>query len=471
MIRAALDSAASVRWPRPESLGLMAAIVAEPIPGDLGLVLWRRGARAGGYRCWERIAAVPHTEFTVEPGIWTAAATAVEAQQPAGLSGWLPRPRQPPGRSWTLPGGGAAHASDDPHTDLLLVWADSSTIPLDEAWVQSRWPGNASNQRLGRNLFLVRGVRLPTSPAATNGGCPREPAQQALAAARVVGDRQAESTALIDLGLMDLNEGDPATAAVRLTEALSLARSVQDREREVDALAGLGRAALLAGRPREAVVHLEPARAGAHAAGDRHAEKAAWEMLGFAQANLGDAAAAHDAFTAALALARSVGDRVHEAELLWHLGVQDAALGRSTEALAHTTEAVTLLEAEGQPSAAVFADYLRQYRDAAHARVDDTAAAALGGLGGSVVVCAEAVPTGPAIGPGLLRQAVSAAAAAARYLATGLRTVPPVVLGRRLRTCAACAHHTGLRCRLCGCFTNAKARLPHERCPAGKWTD
>jgi hypothetical protein len=28
---------------------------------------------------------------------------------------------------------------------------------------------------------------------------------------------------------------------------------------------------------------------------------------------------------------------------------------------------------------------------------------------------------------------------------------------------------TGLRCRICGCFTAAKARLDHERCPAGKW--
>ncbi len=26
-----------------------------------------------------------------------------------------------------------------------------------------------------------------------------------------------------------------------------------------------------------------------------------------------------------------------------------------------------------------------------------------------------------------------------------------------------------LRCRLCGCFTNVKARLDHEECPIGKW--
>ena len=37
-----------------------------------------------------------------------------------------------------------------------------------------------------------------------------------------------------------------------------------------------------------------------------------------------------------------------------------------------------------------------------------------------------------------------------------------------IRTCAGCEHHTGVRCKLCGCFTNAKAWLPHEACPLGK---
>src|SRR5947209_19461860 len=75
----------------------------------------------------------------------------------------------------------------------------------------------------------------------------------------------------------------------------------------------------------------------------------------------------------------------------------------------------------------------------------------------------------PAQGPGLLRMAVSAAKSMARFIGSGFKLVPANIVQARLRTCAACEHHTGLRCRLCGCFTNAKARLDHEECPIGKW--
>jgi hypothetical protein len=65
--------------------------------------------------------------------------------------------------------------------------------------------------------------------------------------------------------------------------------------------------------------------------------------------------------------------------------------------------------------------------------------------------------------------ALSAAKAMAQFVGTGLKSVTPETHRERLQTCAACEHHTGLRCRACGCFTNAKAWLPHEDCPLGKW--
>jgi hypothetical protein len=72
-------------------------------------------------------------------------------------------------------------------------------------------------------------------------------------------------------------------------------------------------------------------------------------------------------------------------------------------------------------------------------------------------------------GPGLLRTAVSATRAMAQFVGSGFKTAEPRLAQHRLRTCAACEHHTGLRCRLCGCFTSAKARLAYEECPIGKW--
>ena len=58
---------------------------------------------------------------------------------------------------------------------------------------------------------------------------------------------------------------------------------------------------------------------------------------------------------------------------------------------------------------------------------------------------------------------------AARFVGGGMRTVPAETRRVRLATCEACEHHTGTRCRLCGCFTAVKTQLPHERCPVAKW--
>ena len=68
-------------------------------------------------------------------------------------------------------------------------------------------------------------------------------------------------------------------------------------------------------------------------------------------------------------------------------------------------------------------------------------------------------------GPGLLRMAMSATKAMANYVGSGFKTATPEVQRQRLQTCAACEHHTGLRCQICGCFTNVKSRLLHEDCP------
>jgi hypothetical protein len=65
--------------------------------------------------------------------------------------------------------------------------------------------------------------------------------------------------------------------------------------------------------------------------------------------------------------------------------------------------------------------------------------------------------------------ALSAMQSMARFISSGGKTVPAAVQQQRLQTCAGCPHHTGLRCRVCGCFTNLKTWLPHEHCPLDKW--
>ena len=98
-------------------------------------------------------------------------------------------------------------------------------------------------------------------------------------------------------------------------------------------------------------------------------------------------------------------------------------------------------------------------------------------LGGSLVAGVMAGPT-PAqaqanskgtTGPGLLRMALSATKSIAQFAGSGFKTTPPDLRRRRIETCATCEHHTGMRCKICGCFTAAKSRLAHESCPIGKW--
>ena len=56
-----------------------------------------------------------------------------------------------------------------------------------------------------------------------------------------------------------------------------------------------------------------------------------------------------------------------------------------------------------------------------------------------------------------------------KFFEAGFRTVSAANHKRRLETCAGCEHHTGVRCKLCGCFTTMKAWMPHENCPINKW--
>jgi hypothetical protein len=72
-------------------------------------------------------------------------------------------------------------------------------------------------------------------------------------------------------------------------------------------------------------------------------------------------------------------------------------------------------------------------------------------------------------GASLLRMALSASGAMAKFLGSGLKTASSETVHQRLQMCSSCEQHTGLRCRVCGCFTKVKTRLLHEQCPMDKW--
>ncbi len=229
---------------------------------------------------------------------------------------------------------------------------------------------------------------------------------------------------------------------------------------------------------------LEQALSSARAAGDRLAEKTALAHLGLTWSRLRDPARALTFLSQALALARAVGDWQHEAELLWYLAIQYALLRRPEQAIAQAEATVALFERMGKPQAAWFARHLQAYR--ASAAGDELGEASgdeplppVQPLPGGVFVpgaweaqlaAPPAAPEKVVSGPRLLDMALSATTAMVKFLGAGLKTTPPEAREKRLQTCAACAHHTGLRCRLCGCFIGAKAAMAHEECPMGKWS-
>jgi tetratricopeptide (TPR) repeat protein len=481
--------------PRCQDLVLTDGVFPESVTDDNRIVVWLKMDRDGSFQYWERIGTVARAPVIARNGLCATAATSVKAREWIGgaVGRFLHGLRERKGsRRYTLPSGRAAEQCGERQADLLLVWASEEPQIRDDSSIKSEWPDAARCHRLGNNLYVIGGVpteagrskaagQSAESQQAVSEATPREDAEKSLALARQAGDRRAEAMALTDLGAIGLNEGDPQRAVNFLEQALALSRQIGDRDRECDVLGNLGMALLAVRQPARAQELFQHDLSYARTKGDPYAEKLALERLGMAAGNLGDARNAIALFEQALAVTRRVGDRHQEANLLWHQSIQFADLGQRDLAIAKAEEAVTLFKLLGKPQSSWYGAYLQKYR---MGLVDDPQSGGPGGgggfsphnyLGGSMVANVMAQQTaGPGAsqskgGPGLLRMAMSATKAMANFVGSGFKTTPPDVQRKRLQTCAACEHHTGLRCQICGCFTNVKSRLLHEDCPIGKW--
>jgi tetratricopeptide (TPR) repeat protein len=272
---------------------------------------------------------------------------------------------------------------------------------------------------------------------------------------------------------MSLHEGDAKGGLARLEEALALARRLGDQTAAADILGHIGLALLQLDQPQRARQLFERNLAQAQQARDRVEQKAALERLGVVYARLGDPARARAFFELALGLARKLGDRQHQADLLWRLAIQPTEVGEHVMAVAKAEATVALLEQLGKPQASVFRSQLEQYRLGGvrplSSRVRPVSALEPIDVGQGLGGPSPDAPYGPAAGPGILRMALSAAESLAKFARARFQTAPAETRRRRLQTCAGCHQHTGLRCKVCGCFTDIKSRLPHEECPIGKW--
>jgi tetratricopeptide (TPR) repeat protein len=473
-----------MKTPDWQTLEFPKGVLHEPSPQDNRLILWLPGSRAGGFQHWERLASAAGPPIQAGPGLAGTAVTLLPLRQRlVGMFGRLVERFRGAGsdRTWMLPSGAWAEQCGERQTDLMLVWAEDETTPLDETVIHSRWPDSPRTQRLGKNLFLISGVAVPAAPPAPvtaplPQGNPQQEAEQMLAAARQGGDRRKEVAALTDLGIVCLRGGDPRRAVALLEEARGIADGLGEPARLNDVLDNLALAVLALGQAGRALELLEQVRVWAHEAGNRFQEKITLEHMGMAFWTLRDQGRTFTAFNQALALAREVGDRQHEADLLWYLAILHAERSQRDQALTQAQSAIELYQKLGSPHVAWFTDHLQRFREGDAARLGPAGepgqvAQPEGFYGGFNITTAGPVQpaAAPTAGPGLLRMAISAVKSMSKFVSSGMKTVSASTLQQRLQTCATCEHHTGVRCKLCGCFTSVKARMPHEHCPIEKW--
>jgi tetratricopeptide (TPR) repeat protein len=294
----------------------------------------------------------------------------------------------------------------------------------------------------------------------------REQAERLLSAARSSGDRLREASALTDLGVVLARAGDFRGALGHLEESLGLTRQLECPELENDIRLNLGLTLLGTGQIEGARTLLEQQVAFARESGDLYQEKIALDYLAAVCVKSGAHARAVALYERAVALADKTGDRQHQADLLWMIAIQHAELSQRDQASAVAESAIELYKRMKNPHVTGFADSLRNYLDGAP-RLSDNAAARPGAPAGGYYT--DPTSQKAAGGTGILWKALTAAQSFAKFLASGFKTVSTTTHKERLKVCETCLHHTGVRCKLCGCFTTIKAWMPHEECPAGKW--
>ncbi|WP_165225142.1 tetratricopeptide repeat protein [Aquisphaera insulae] len=447
---------------------LAEGVVADPVMSEGRAVLWVPVDAEGG-RAWDRIGVDVRSDVGQDAGLaWAPASAFRVVPRPSDgfLRGIAARIRgRDDGPGWKLPDGTPVERQGHRRADLIAAWSAAGS-PLDEATIRDRWPGASAIRRLGEAIFLIEGVGDAKSDVAEPPPGLAEPpaaesARRMLDEARRRGDGLGEAVALSDLGTV-LASGSPeeaASAVELLKQAATLFRTQGDGPREADALASLGLAYLGAGRPREALPALEAAHEIATRSGDVFSRKLILERAAMARSNLGDPAGALGLLDEAIRSTRELGDRQQEWRLHWIRAIALADLGRQDLAAIAAEESVSTLRHLGRPEAAWFEEQRRQFREKGAALQP----VPFGGPQGNPF------PRGVPAGPGLLRMAISATKAMSAFIASGLKTTTPDVRTARLATCRNCEHHTGLRCRICGCFTEAKSRMAHERCPLGRW--
>jgi tetratricopeptide (TPR) repeat protein len=464
-------------WPEFTFVG---GVLREPTPNDGQLILWLQGERSGSTRLWERLVIT--REPAPDPDWWEMAGTSIEAHERIhGFFGrlWKKWIGVVDG-DWILPNGSSAQRVGASKKDCLVVWTRGEGAVDSETALKLRFGEKSRFRRLGDQIYLVDGAEARPTPHADQRDVEFSPQREAeiqFEAARRDKDCSRQARALADLGAIALGDGDRSGAIDLLRRAIDIARRFGNRAVECDARVNLARALSASGQNDKALELLQQELASTRRAGDRFQEKTILANLGTLYARLRDRSMAIRAFERALDLARDTRDRQQESELCWKLAIQNAEAGHKEKVLAYGERAIDILQARNHPAAREYVKALDQYcadRAAVLSPVEP-----FHGAEPLISQVAMGLPSDELAhlsadvnkqrGSSVLRMALSAAAALTKHLTSGMKRVSSATRQKRLAVCGECPHHTGVRCRICGCYTSIKTWLPHESCPLGNW--
>lgn len=480
-----MAQAANSKISNAADLELSDGVLRDSAAGGNRLILWIPVANHPGY--WDRVATVAGKSWTPNNSMASIDATRIRTRVEGGrMAKFFDKLRRRSEKiGWLLPNGIAVDEIATTASAVSLIRATDATAGLDEASIATIWSDATKCERLGPSLFLVESVRDDRPGAASKSGQPfgpsaraeppdanpRTQAEQFLATARAGNDPRRLVSALIDFGVICDREGDKKRAVELLAEAVQLARGAADRAGKSDALGSYAMALASNKQSQAAFEAVNEQLADARAANDPYQEKTALDVLGFVYSGLRQNEQAVEAYQKSRLLAERLGDAKHLATLNWYLAIHLAELGRREEALDSGRRALAYWQKVDDPHAAWYADHLSKFERGEKIGGEPQPASSgyLKGISGAQSFGATSGAPPAIEGPTLLRMAMSAAKAMAKFLGTGMKIVPEQVQKDRLAICNECEHHTGIRCRICGCFTNAKAWLPHEKCPLTKW--
>ena len=231
---------------------------------------------------------------------------------------------------------------------------DTAVRSLEGAWAGLSWRGPF---QVGTELAsMVRAMPEIRTPAAARvdyvAGCALEHSGSgsdarvrfvaSQAGARSVGDRSSECRVLVNLALLDIQEGSLESARASIETALSIARELNDRSMQSEAYNVLGHVESVLGRRAQALASYDAALGLAREVGNRHREGGVLANLGTEYTEMGIMDKARLHHEAALAVAREVGNRRLEGNTLCNLGLLHQVQGRYSEALDQLAAALTL---------------------------------------------------------------------------------------------------------------------------------